>query len=105
MGFSLTVSDSRSQVMNRETACRRLLEEINEAAMEKKLEQLAEASRERRRKAKRSRGTKAKLVESKRRRSGTKKMRGNFAAVSSGEIYQWRVRFFTVVKSRLVFGQ
>lgn len=36
---------------------------------------LAEASRERRRKAKRSRGTKAKLVESKRRRSETKKMR------------------------------
>jgi hypothetical protein len=105
MGFSVTVSGSHSQVMNRETACRRLLEEINEAAMEKKLEQLVEASKERRRKANRSRGKKAKLVETKRRRSGTKKRRGNFAVVRSGEIYQWRVRFFTVVKSRLVFGQ
>jgi hypothetical protein len=58
---------------------RRLLQKINKAAEAKKLEQLAEASRERRRKAKRSRGTKAKLVESKRRRSETKKMRGKVA--------------------------
>ena len=78
-GLSVTVSDSRSQAMNRETARRRLLQKINEAAEAKKLEQLAEASRERRRKAKRSRGTKAKLVESKRRRSETKKMRGKVA--------------------------
>ncbi len=75
-GLSVTVSDSRSQAMNRETARRRLLRKIHEAVEAKKLEQLAEASRERRRKAKRSRGTKAKLVESKRRRSETKKMRG-----------------------------
>ena len=51
----------------------------SEAAEAKKLAQLAEASRERRRKAKRSRSTKAKLVESKRRRSETKKMRGKVA--------------------------
>ena len=75
-GLSVTVSDSRLQAMNRETARRRLLQKINEAAEANKLAQLAEASRERRRKAKRSRGTKAKLVESKRRRSETKKMRG-----------------------------
>ena len=78
-GLSVTVSDSRSQAMNRETARRRLLQKITEAAEAKKLAQLAEASRERRRKAKRSRGTKAKLVESKRRRSETKKMRGKVA--------------------------
>ena len=78
-GLSVTVSDSRSQAANRETARRRLLQKINEAAEAKKLEHLAEASRERRRKAKRSRGTKAKLVESKRRRSETKKMRGKVA--------------------------
>jgi protein subunit release factor B len=78
-GLSVTVSDSRSQAMNRETARRRLLRKIHEAVEAKKLEQLAEASRERRRKAKRSRGTKAKLVESKRRRSETKKMRGKVA--------------------------
>jgi protein subunit release factor B len=75
-GLSVTVSDSRSQAINRETARRRLLQKINVAAEAKKLAQLAEASRERRRKAKRSRGTKAKLVESKRRRSETKKLRG-----------------------------
>ncbi len=78
-GLRVTVSDSRSQAMNRETARRRLLQKINEAAEAKKLAQLAEASRERRRKAKRSRGTKAKLVESKRRRSETKKLRGKVA--------------------------
>lgn len=78
-GLSVTVSDSRSQAMNRETARRRLLRKINEAAEAKKLERLAEASRERRQKAKRSRSTKAKLVESKRRRSETKKMRGKVA--------------------------
>ena len=75
-GLSVTVSDSRSQALNRQTARRRLLEKISEAAEAKKQSQLAEASRERRRKAKRSRGTKAKLVENKRRRAETKKMRG-----------------------------
>ena len=75
-GFSVTVSDSRSQAMNRETARRRLLQKIREAAEAKKLAQLAAVSKERRRKAKRSRGTKARLVESKRRRSGTKRLRG-----------------------------
>lgn len=75
-GLSVTVSDSRSQALNREMAQRRLLAKINEAAEAKKLARLAEASRERRRKAQRSKGTKAKLVESKRRRSETKKMRG-----------------------------
>ena len=78
-GLIVTVSDSRSQAMNRETARRRLLKKIQDAAEAKKLKQLAEVSRERRRKAKRSRGTKAKMVESKRRRSQTKKMRGKVA--------------------------
>jgi len=75
-GLSVTVSDSRSQAMNRETARRRLLKKIQEVGEARKQMLLAEASRERRRKAKRSRGTKAKLVESKRRRAETKKMRG-----------------------------
>ena len=78
-GLSVRVSDSRSQAMNRETACRRLLRKINEAAEAKKQEHLAEVSRERRRKAKRSRGAKEKLVEFKRRRSETKKRRGKIA--------------------------
>jgi protein subunit release factor B len=74
-GLRVTVSDSRSQAMNRQTARRRLLEKILDAAESRKQSLLAEASRERRRKAKRSRGAKAKLVESKRRRSETKRMR------------------------------
>jgi protein subunit release factor B len=75
-GLSVTVSDSRSQAMNRQTARRRLVGKIAEAAKEKKQSLLADAARERRRKATRSRATKAKVLESKRRRSETKKMRG-----------------------------
>lgn len=74
-GLRVTVSGSRSQAMNRQTARRRLLEKILEAAESRKQSLMAEASRERRRKAKRSRGTKAKLVECKRRRSETKQLR------------------------------
>ena len=75
-GIRVTVSDSRSQAVNRATARKRLEEKLAEAALEKKRERLAEAARERRRKANRSRATKAKLVESKRRRAETKKLRG-----------------------------
>lgn len=75
-GLCVTVSTSRSQAMNRTEARRRLAEKIAESARVKKLQSLAEASRERRRKARRSRGTKARMVESKRRRGETKKMRG-----------------------------
>ena len=54
----------------------RLEEKLAESARRKKLSALADAARERRRKAKRSRGTKARMVESKRRRSETKNLRG-----------------------------
>jgi protein subunit release factor B len=75
-GITVTVSDSRSQARNRAIARERLAEKIVEAARRKKLVSLADVSRERRRKARRSRGTKARLVEGKRRRGETKKMRG-----------------------------
>ncbi|TSA29269.1 MAG: peptide chain release factor-like protein [Verrucomicrobiaceae bacterium] len=75
-GLSVTVTTSRSQAMNRAEARRRLAEKIAGAARARKLNALAEAARDRRRKARRSRGTKARLVESKRRRGETKKMRG-----------------------------
>jgi len=75
-GISVTVSDSRSQARNRAIARERLAEKIVEAERRKKLVSLADVSRERRRKARRSRGTKARLVEGKRRRGETKKMRG-----------------------------
>ncbi|MEI6494329.1 MAG: peptide chain release factor-like protein [Verrucomicrobiota bacterium] len=75
-GLIVTASDSRSQSQNRALARERLEEKLAESARRKKLADLAEASRERRRKAKRSRGTKARMVESKRRRSETKNLRG-----------------------------
>ena len=74
-GLRVTVSDSRSQAANRVEARRRLMEKLREAVRAEKQGRLAEAARERRRKARRSRGTKAKMVEAKRRRSETKKLR------------------------------
>ena len=75
-GIQVTVSDSRSQGLNRATARKRLREKLAALAREEKQSRLAEAARERRRMAKRSRGTKAKMVEGKRRRAETKKLRG-----------------------------
>ena len=75
-GLIVTASDSRSQSQNRALARARLEEKLAESARKKKLASLAEASRERRRKARRSRGTKARMVESKRRRAETKNLRG-----------------------------
>ncbi len=75
-GIRVVASDSRSQSMNRQLAITRLLDEIERRRAEKRQERLAAASKARRQKAKRSRGTKAKLVEDKRRRGETKKLRG-----------------------------
>jgi len=75
-GLVVTASDSRSQSQNRALARARLEEKLAEAARRKKLASLAEASRERRRKARRSKGAKARMVESKRRRAETKTLRG-----------------------------
>ena len=80
-GLIVTASDSRSQSQNRALARERLEGKLAESARKKKLADLAEASRERRRKAKRSRGTKARMVESKRRRSETKNLRGKVRTV------------------------
>jgi len=76
-GISVTASDSRSQSMNRQLALERLLEAFEKQRAEKRQDRLAAASTARRQKAKRSRATKAKLVEGKRRRSETKRLRGN----------------------------
>jgi protein subunit release factor B len=74
-GLVATASESRSQSMNRELALGRLLDAFERQHAEKRQERLAAASKSRRQKAKRSRGTKAKLVEGKRRRGETKKLR------------------------------
>ncbi|MEI8311848.1 MAG: peptide chain release factor-like protein [Verrucomicrobiota bacterium] len=79
-GIIVTATDSRSQSQNRALARERLEEKLAESARKKKLAAMAEASRERCRKAKRSRGLKARMVESKRRRGETKSLRGKVRA-------------------------
>lgn len=74
-GTSVTSSDSRSQSANRQFALERLLDVFEKQRDEKRQQRLAEISKARRQKAKRSRGTKRKLVEGKRQRGETKKMR------------------------------
>jgi len=74
-GVSVTASDSRSQFQNRKLALERLLDVFEKLREEKRQERLAELSKTRRQKAKRSRSTKRKLVESKRRRGETKQQR------------------------------
>jgi protein subunit release factor B len=75
-GLSVTVSDTRSQSMNRAIARERLAEKITSIRETRKLKARAEISKARRRKAKRTPSEKRKLVESKRRRSDVKKGRG-----------------------------
>jgi len=74
-GLSVTVSDSRSQSMNRAIARERLAEKIASLREARRLKARAEISKARRRKAKRTPSEKRKLVESKRRRSEIKKGR------------------------------
>lgn len=75
-GIVVTASDSRSQSANRQLALERLLEAFEKQREEKRRHRLAELSKSRRQKAKRSRSTKRKLVEGKRKRGETKKLRG-----------------------------
>jgi len=78
-GLSVRVSASRSQARNRAEAMRLLAAKLESAAAAARQSRLAEASTNRRRKAKRSRATKRRLVESKRRRSETKQLRKKVA--------------------------
>jgi protein subunit release factor B len=75
-GISVTVSDSRSQSMNRKIARERLAEKLEERRQARRLEARAATAKARRQKARRSPGEKRKLVEGKRRRSEIKKGRG-----------------------------
>ncbi len=74
-GLTVRVSTSRSQACNRAEAALLLAAKLEAAAADTRQTQLAEAARNRRRKAKRSRATKRRLVESKRRRGETKQLR------------------------------
>lgn len=75
-GTAVTASDSRSQFKNRQLALERLLDGFEKQREEKRQQRLADASKLRRQKAKRSRSTKRKLVEGKRKRGETKRLRG-----------------------------
>ena len=75
-GLRVVASDSRSQITNRKLALDRLLDEMERKREVHRQSRLADLSKARRQRAARSRGTKRKMVESKRRRGETKKMRG-----------------------------
>lgn len=75
-GLSVTVSDSRSQSMNRKIARERLSKKLEERREARRLQKRAATAKARRQKARRSPGEKRKLVEGKRRRSEIKKGRG-----------------------------
>ena len=74
-GLCVTVSDSRSQSMNRRIARERLGEKIKERKEARRLQSRAEAAKERRRNAKRSPSEKRKMVEGKRHRAEVKRGR------------------------------
>jgi protein subunit release factor B len=75
-GISITVQDSRSQSWNRRLARERLLDEIERRRREKVQARRAEAALERRRNSPRPRGVKQRMLDSKKKRGSTKKMRG-----------------------------
>ena len=75
-GISVTVSDSRSQSMNRRIARERLGDKITERREARRLQSRAEAAKARRRNAKRSTSEKRKLVAGKRHRAEVKRGRG-----------------------------
>jgi protein subunit release factor B len=74
-GFSVTVQDSRSQAMNRRIAWDRLLDAMQRAREEERAAQRSAKEKARRQKAKRPWKVKQRILDSKRRRAETKKMR------------------------------
>ena len=75
-GLSVTVQDSRSQAMNRKLARERLLEMLNRKARDERAAEVAQRERARRRNSPRPRALKRRILESKRKRSTIKKLRG-----------------------------
>jgi protein subunit release factor B len=75
-GIAVTVQDSRSQSWNRRLARERLLDEIEKRRRERAQACRAEAALQRRRNSPRPRGVKERMLDSKKRRGNTKKMRG-----------------------------
>jgi protein subunit release factor B len=75
-GISVTVQDSRSQMRNRQLARGRLVDALERIAENQRKERVALRERERRRSRPRPRALKKKILETKRKRSVLKKLRG-----------------------------
>jgi protein subunit release factor B len=75
-GVSVTVQDSRSQAMNRQLARERLVETLENRRAEAKAEKQAEREKKRRQNRPRPRGLKERILQTKKKRSTVKKMRG-----------------------------
>ncbi len=78
-GASVTVQDSRSQAMNRKLARERLLAAIEQEQRNVREAQKARREKIRRQNSPRPRGLKRRILETKRKRSTLKKLRGNVA--------------------------
>lgn len=76
-GLSVTAQDSRSQSMNRQLAWSRLLDAIERARHDQRAARRAAAEKERRRKSPRPWGLKQRILDEKRRRGETKRLRGH----------------------------
>jgi peptide chain release factor len=78
-GTSVTVQDSRSQAMNRKLARERLLTAIEREQHNARAARKASREKVRRQNSPRPRGLKRRILETKRKRSTLKKLRGNVA--------------------------
>jgi protein subunit release factor B len=76
-GMSVTVQDSRSQAMNRKLARERLLAAVEREQDNARAAQKALREKVRRQNSPRPRGLKRRILETKRKRSTLKKLRGN----------------------------
>ena len=74
-GVSVTVQDSRSQAVNRKLARERLLDAVASIQEERRMAEIAQREKDRRRKSPRPAALKRKILESKRKRGELKKQR------------------------------
>ena len=74
--LSVTVQDSRSQAQNRKLARDRLIQLLEQRREDERRALIGSRERERRRTSPRPRGLKQKILETKRKRSAVKKLRG-----------------------------
>ncbi len=75
-GIAVRVEETRSQARNRQLAWERLLDAIQAGREAARAEKKSAREKKRRQNAKRPRGVKERILEGKRRRSQTKKLRG-----------------------------